>query len=198
MNEARRLEHLWAGEFGQQYIERNRDAYEARGTEWDDILNRWPATRVLEVGCNIGGNLCHIARHAEAWGVDINPAAVREAMATSGATGAGVAAARDLPFRDGWFDLVFTRGVLIHQPTETLVDVMAEMARCSSRWLAMAEYPSQSGAEEALPYRGQEGALFRRDYGGIFAAAFTGWTLAESWTVDETGDTVTWWVFERD
>ena len=34
--------------------------------------------------------------------------------------------ARDLPFRDDFFDLTFTCGVLIHQPKESLREVMAE------------------------------------------------------------------------
>ncbi len=54
MGEAKRLEHLWSGDFGEAYTERNATASEGRRRQWDDILDRWPARRVLEVGCNAG------------------------------------------------------------------------------------------------------------------------------------------------
>lgn len=197
-SEAQRLEHLWAGGFGDQYIERNRDAAEGRGPQWDDILSRWPAQRVLEIGCNIGGNLRHIANRTAAWGIDINPEAIRVLTASVPVAGAGVASARSLPFRDGWFDLTFTAGVLIHQPAETLPLVLAEVVRCSSRWVLAAEYDSGSQEEEVVPYHGEEKALFRRDYGRMYSDLFSELRLVKSWFNDEaTWDRTTFWMFEK-
>jgi SAM-dependent methyltransferase len=41
--------------------------------------------------------------------------------------------ARELPFRDAWFDLVFTVGLLIHIPEESLPLVMSEVVRTIHR-----------------------------------------------------------------
>jgi SAM-dependent methyltransferase len=198
LGEAERLEGLWAGDFGDAYTERNRAAAEGRAAQWNDIFARSPADRVLEVGCNVGGNLAHVARHAEAWGVDINPNAVRCLIDNINVTGAAVASGRHLPFRDGWFDLVFTAGVLIHLPAVTLLDVMAEIVRCSSRWVLAAEYASEAHREEEIPYRRQRGALFRRNYGRIYLEGFPQLRLVDTWFTDEaTWDRTTFWLLEK-
>ena len=61
-------------------------------------------------------------------------------------------------------------GVLIHQPEETLDKVMSEMVRASSRYVFCGEYYDTETVE--VPYRGHDGALFRRDYGGLFLELF--------------------------
>ena len=106
-------------------------------------------------------------------------------------------AGRELPFRERWFDLVFTFGVLIHQPDDTLPLMMAEVVRTSRRYVLCGEYFSDDTVE--VPYRGQEGALFKRDYGGLYQRLFpelrpvrNGFlSRAEGW------DDITWWLFER-
>ena len=61
-------------------------------------------------------------------------------------------------------------GVLIHQPEETLDKVMSEMVRVSSRYVFCGEYYDTETVE--VPYRGHDGALFRRDYGSLFLDLF--------------------------
>lgn len=76
------------------------------------------------------------------------------------------ATARSLPFRDRWFDLVFTTGVLIHVPPGTLSSVMGEVVRCSDRYVLCAEYFSEQPT--TVPCRGQTQALFKRDFGALY------------------------------
>src|SRR5918999_831584 len=74
-----RLEDLWAGDFGDQYIERNRDAESGRRSFWEEQLGRLDVGSVLEIGCNIGGNLRWIAEIVGAEnvaGVDVNEKAL--------------------------------------------------------------------------------------------------------------------------
>ena len=87
--------------------------------------------------------------------------------------------------------------VLIHQPESTLPLVMAEMVRTSARWVLCGEYYGES--TEEVPYRGNEGALFRRDFGGAFAELFPELTLHSTGFLgrDEGWDDITWWLFER-
>jgi hypothetical protein len=107
------------------------------------------------------------------------------------------ARARGLPFRDGSFEMVFTMGVLIHQPTEALEEVMAEIERCSSRYILCAEYFAETLTE--VPYRGIDGALFKRDFGGLYQELFPGLQQLERGHLSRADgwDDVTYWVFEK-
>ena len=54
----------------------------------------------------------------DTYGVDINQKALDRLRENVHGVNALLSPARELPFRDGWFDLVFTMGVLIQQFTE--------------------------------------------------------------------------------
>ncbi len=196
--EAERLEKLWSGEFGNAYVDRN-SGPDTRGPFWRQLLERYPVERVLEVGCNIGGNLQWIVEKVPArqvYGIDVNEKAlaiVRNRLQVN----VTWSVARELPFRNGWFDLTFTAGLLIHQPEEVMKDVMSEVVRCSRRYVLCLEYFAKETVE--VPYRGQTGALFKRDYGRIYAESFPALTQRESGFLgkDQGWDDVTWWLFEK-
>ena len=61
MSEAERLEQLWGGDFGDDYVDRNLEAYATRGEFWNPLMAELAPAGVLEVGCNVGGNLGWIA-----------------------------------------------------------------------------------------------------------------------------------------
>jgi spore coat polysaccharide biosynthesis protein SpsF len=198
--ESQRLEALWSGEFGDAYVERNRSAGAVRAPFWNAILDRYPARHALEVGCNVGANLRWIASRLgsdKTWGVDINHKAICELRELIPGIGAILSPARQLPFRDRWFDLTFTMGVLIHQPDETLPLVMSEIVRTSRRYVLCGEYFAEAAVE--VPYRGHSGALFKRDYGTLYQSLFPELALLEQGFLgrDQGWDDVTYWVFER-
>jgi spore coat polysaccharide biosynthesis protein SpsF len=199
-SEAERLEALWKGDFGDDYVDRNMGAYEVRKAFWSQLFGRIHFLSVLEVGCNVGGNLRWIAPllpDGAVFGVDVNAKAIARLHAEVPGVNAISSPGRNLPFRDRWFDLVFTMGVLIHQPDSTLPLVMAEMVRTSSRWILLGEYFAEETTE--VGYRGHEGALFKRDYGKLFAELFPDWSQPDSGFLskEEGWDDVTWWLFER-
>ncbi|WP_165360613.1 pseudaminic acid biosynthesis-associated methylase [Candidatus Chloroploca sp. Khr17] len=198
--EAKRLEQLWSGEFGNAYIERNRTAGEHRAAFWAATLAAFPVQRILEVGCNLGGNLQHIASQLppeQVYGIDINQQALLELHRLVPGVNALYSPARELPFRDRWFDLVFTMGVLIHQPETTLPLVMAEIVRCSRRYVLCGEYYAEQTTE--ISYRGEHAALFKRDYGRIYQELFPDLQLRQTGLLgrDEGWDDVTYWLFEK-
>ena len=198
--EARRLEELWSGQFGDAYVGRNANASNGRDAFWKTILTKYAPHSVCEVGCNIGGNLRWIAEilpPAFVWGIDVNETALGKLRAAVPGVKAVHATAKELPFADGQFDLVFTAGVLIHQPESSLKDVMSEVVRCSKRYVLCMEYFSPETVE--VPYRGQEGALFKRDYGRLYAEAFPELRLLEKGHLDKDQgwDDVTYWLFEK-
>ncbi len=198
--EAERLEQLWSSEFGDAYVERNRTAGDSRETFWHGILTEFKVCRVLEVGCNLGANLRWITSHIlpqNVYGVDINSKALIELRRSLSEVNALWCPARELPFRDRWFDLVFTIGVLIHQPETTLPLVMAEIVRCSSRYVLCGEYYAEQTTE--VPYRGQTGALFKRDYGRLYQELFPDLQLRKQGFLSRTEgwDDVSYWLFEK-
>jgi pseudaminic acid biosynthesis-associated methylase len=198
--EAIRLEKLWSSEFGDAYVERNRAAGNKREPFWQKVLDEFSAQTVLEVGCNIGANLRWIAAlrpPQQVYGVDINLKALNELRRTMPDVNAIWSPGRELPFRDRWFDLVFTMGVLIHQPESTLPLVMAEIVRCSRRYVLCGEYFAEQTIE--VPYRNQSGALFKRNYGRIYQELFPELRLIQRGFLgrDEGWDDVTHWMFEK-
>lgn len=198
--EARRLEALWSGEFGDAYVERNRGTGENRGPFWQSILTEFPSRPILEVGCNVGWNLRWIAQmvpSTDVFGIDVNDKALKELHATLPRVKVVRSLARKLPFRDSRFDLVVTMGVLMHQPEDTLALVMAEIVRCSRRYVFCGEYYAEHPTE--VPYRGQRNALIKRDFGRIYQELFPGLQLRKQGFLSrEHGwDNVTYWVFEK-
>lgn len=194
------LEQLWAGEFGTAYIDRNRGLDERRVTFWTDLIRGSGIRSVLEIGCGQGANLKPIATLLDphdVWGVDVNEDAL--ALARLHAPGVNVVAsrARRLPFRDDLADLAFTVGVLIHQPETTLPIVMAEIVRCSARFVLWAEY--HAPATEEVPYHGETGALYRRDYGALYGELFPELAvIREGFLAPDDGfDRVTWQLLEK-
>jgi spore coat polysaccharide biosynthesis protein SpsF len=200
-SEAARLESLWAGEFGNAYVDRNFSAGEHRGELWLPFMEELRPASVLEIGCCAGGNLEWITQRVDAkyvTGVDINAKALRLLDRRVPGVRAVNAPARDLPLADRSVEFVFTMGVLVHQPNETLDKVMSEMVRVSSRYVFCAEYYDADTVE--APYCGEDGALFRRDYGSLFLDLFPyELALVRDGQIppEDAGDPLTWWLFER-
>ena len=161
---------LWRSEFGHDYTNRNDRDRPERVAAWRNLLEGVAPVRVLEVGCNVGWNLVYLERLGihELYGIEPQPSAVERARYRRPAFNVLHGTAFDLPFRDGFFDLVFTSGVLIHIAPESLGTALDEIARVSRRWIAAVEYDHPS--EQEVPYRGHAGALWKRDHGAVWQA----------------------------
>lgn len=197
-NDPRHVERLFAGDFGAAYTARNQAVDPRKPAFFLDLFRRHGVQRVLECGSNLGLNLGDaIAAGLDVWGIDIQRTAVQRAWAERGGGNFVVGSLFDLPFRDGWFDLAFTCGVLIHVPPSGLADAMAEMHRVSRRYLLCAEY--HDDAEVAVPWRGQGSALWRRNYKALWLERFPGLTLVEEGykSPEEGFDRITWQLFRK-
>jgi len=198
--ETKRLEDLWGGDFGNAYVERNRNAPNSREPFWTQILTEFPVKRILEVGCNVGLNLQCVTAHVEpheVYGIDINRKALADLRKNMSEVNTVWTPARTLPFRDNYFDMVYTMGVLIHQPETTLPLVIAEIVRCSKKYVLCGEYFAEETTE--VPYREQSGALFKRDYGKMYQELFPELQLLKQGylTAEDGFDDVTIWLFEK-
>jgi pseudaminic acid biosynthesis-associated methylase len=162
------LEAFWAGQFGSDYTARNRgaDLMASNLALFARILARTTAVgSVLELGANAGLNLRairHLLPGAELAAVEVNADAVAELKRLE-----RVAVHHEsiLDFKPTHlFDFVLVKGVLIHLLPEKLPEVYEIMYAASSRYLCLAEY--YSPAPVAVPYRGYEDRLFKRDFAG--------------------------------
>ncbi len=197
-SESERLEHFWSGAFGDEYTQRNLESIDRRQF-WRSLHEAHPFASALEVGCNAGENLTtlrEVAGVERLAGVDVNERALELARTALGAADLRHVAARRLPFDDASYELVFTAMVLIHQPDETVADVMAEVVRCSSRYVLAVEYEAPEQVD--VVYRGHEGTLFKRPYARLYAEAFPQLRLVDSGFMgDEGWDDVTWSLFDQ-
>ena len=174
----------WGSGFGEEYTRRNPNTPEemqalyrerfsiertAMNEEFLGHIDR--SARVLEVGCNVGAQLNLLSRMGfeNLFGIEINPFAIERAHEVNKGLPVFVieGSALDIPFKDGWFDVVYTSGVLIHIAPADIETVMLEMSRCSSRWVWGFEYHTDEGYVE-IPYRGRTGLLFKTDFARLF------------------------------
>ena len=162
-------EQFWAGQFGNEYLERNRVNWRERMGFWESAIDFCAPQSVLEIGCNAGWNLRAIqaVRHSvDLYGVDVNANAVNEARAAGldvqQSNALGILGLHDA----GSIDLVFTAGVLIHIPPEDLEPVMRAIMHVSARYVIAVEYMAEESQE--IDYRGHAGKLWKRPFGKLY------------------------------
>lgn len=200
-------EVFWAGDFGNDYIGRNEADPAALAGNLHFFTRALGSVRpapgsICELGANIGLNLRALKLlypQARQTCVEINARAV-DRLRHDG-VGAEVVHGSILNFTPGrTFDLVLIKGVMIHLSPDMLPAVYRKLADCSARHILIAEYYNRR--PEEVSYRGHEGKLFRRDFGGDFMDACPDFALADygfSYHRDprEMQDDLTWFLFER-
>jgi len=176
---------FWEGEFGKEYTDRNsRD-----NADWDNyytenygitkiamnenFLSGLPLdANLLEVGCNTGMQLVGFQRMGfkNIYGVELQPYAAEKAKEYTKNINIISASGFDIPFKDKYFDLVCTNGVLIHIAPNDLPLIMNEMYRCSKKYIFGLEYYADS--LKTINYRGNENYLWKADYASLFLERF--------------------------
>ena len=162
-------ENFWAGPFGDAYIERNQGAKIVAGNIvlFSHLLSRTrEVNSVLELGANIGLNLHAVHSllpEAQLHAVEINKRAaayLREMPFIASVNDCSILEY----FPTQSFDLVFSKGVLIHLDPMVLPDIYDLMVAASKRYLLLAEYYNPIPQE--IPYRGNRDRLYKRDFAG--------------------------------
>ena len=198
----------WKGEFGDNYAARNRATEETVGNAaraFAKILSHvkdGPPASILEVGANIGINLRALSGFADAelFAVEPNASAREQLVADKVLPQDHLfdAMATKLPLNDGAVDLAFTSGVLIHVPPDDLETAYGEIHRVAARYILCMEYFSPRPVE--IPYRGHEGLLFKRDFGGMWLDLFPGLEPVANgffWRRTTGLDDINWWLFRK-
>lgn len=162
-------EEFWAGDFGTEYIGRNRleDMAPARLSLFSKILARTTnVNSVLEFGANIGSNLYAIHQllpKAEIKAVEINPTAVATLKSYPWMKSAVEGSFTSQNFVNE-ADFTFTSGVLIHLNPDVLPKAYENLYKGSRKYVMVCEY--YNPAPVTVPYRNHQDRLFKRDFAG--------------------------------
>jgi pseudaminic acid biosynthesis-associated methylase len=191
----------WSGAFGREYTERNPQSieemeklynrnYGLTRTELNrrflDNLDR--SMRILEVGSNVGNQLLCLQRMGfdHLYGIELQSYAVEIAKSKSKNINIIQGEASDIPFKDSFFDMVFTSGVLIHISPQKLPDVLGEIHRCTKKNIFGFEYYSDETKE--IPYRGNSDLLWKADFAGKYLELFDDLTLVKEERIKYLGN----------
>jgi len=197
---------FWKGEFGDSYVGRNNseELLESNKIFFAQIFEHALGVQTyLEVGANIGMNVQAIgAIRPDLVGTAIEPnhaAHSQLAQVTRTPREAINASIQEFETSQRW-DLVFTKGVLIHVTPDDLVGIYKKMASLASRYVVIAEYYNPSPV--SLNYRGHADRLFKRDFAGEFLSTNPEFKLREYRFVYKGDpiapqDDITWFLMER-
>lgn len=208
MHEKKQLK-TWTGDFGNDYIRRN-DLVDWKiplvAEAFQQILSNIKIDSVLEVGSNVGINLAAINsfmdKKVKIYAVEPNKTAydkLMENISITGVTKAWNCDAFHLPLADDSVDLVFTSGVLIHIHPDDLEKATDEIVRVSKKYILCMEYFSHEPEEKT--YRGEEGLLFKKDFGAYYLDRFENLECVDYgflWQrANKMFDNVNWWLFKK-
>ena len=175
----------WMDDFGKEYTDRNaltldemnelcRRNYGITRTELNNLfigkLDR--TVRVLEIGSNIGNQLLLLQKTGfkNLYGIEVNNYAVELSKQRTKNINIIQGSAFDIPFKDGYFDLVFTSGLLIHIAPSDIEVVMQEIHRCTKDYIWGFEYYSDKYSE--IVYRGKKNLLWKTDFAKLYLNLF--------------------------
>lgn len=158
-------EEFWAGDFGDNYIGRNKD-FTNNISLFARIISRTNRVNsVLEFGANIGLNLKAIKLlkpEIELSAIEINEKAARYLKELDNIK---IYHKSILDFSPDYLrDFVLAKGILIHLNPEYLERVYDLLYLSSKKYICIAEYYNPTPV--AIEYRGYENKLFKRDFAG--------------------------------
>jgi len=164
-------ENFWAGEFGEEYIQRNKGAQllASNLSFFSKALSNAMLTKNgggVEFGCNVGMNLKALQLlypFYDMHGIEINDQAVKELLNILPAENVFHTSILDyVPQKT--FELVLIKGVLIHINPDELNNVYSKLVSSCGRYLLVVEYYNPSPMK--VTYRGHTDKLFKRDFAG--------------------------------
>jgi len=129
--------------------------------------------KVLEVGSNIGNQLLCLqkAGFKNLYGIELQPYAVELSKSRTKDINIIQGSAFDIPFKDSFFDLIFTSGVLIHINPKDVTAALDEIYRCSRKYIWCFEYYAEVPTQ--IPYRGHADLLWKANFAKLFLNRFS-------------------------
>ena len=182
----------WSGDFGKEYTDRNAFSLEELDTLYKSkygvtrtqLNQRFlegmdRSIRVLEVGSNVGNQLLCLQSmgFVNLYGIELQSYAVELSKARTKRINIIEGSAFDIPYKDGYFDLVFTSGVLIHINPSDIVWALREILRCTREYIWGFEYYADEHIE--IIYRGHQELLWKADYAKLYLQHFEDLKIAK-------------------
>lgn len=184
----------WTSDFGRAYTDRNPSTPEAMDVLWQksvgvrksDVFRQFLSPerlisgRVLEVGCNVGIQLQLLGSvnpGLSLHGLEPQSYALRKARESNHEACFIPGTAFDIPFKDGYFDIVMTNNMLIHVHPDDLPRALAEIHRCSRRFIFLYEYFSEE--PRTIIYRNEANLLWKMNYRDRYLSQFSDLRCAE-------------------
>lgn len=174
--------NTWESDFGKEYTDRSIlstkqqddehvECYGITRTQINkDFLDGLDLRKssFLEVGCNVGNQLIALQDdgYEALFGIELQQYAVDIARNRCKGINIIKGSALDIPFKDGFFDVVFTSGVLIHISPDNIGQVIDEIYRCSNNYIWGFEYFAEEYTE--IDYRGNDNLMWKTDFAKLF------------------------------
>jgi pseudaminic acid biosynthesis-associated methylase len=161
-------EDFWAGNFGDEYIDRNKGNHflASNIALFAKILAyTYKVKSLIEFGANIGLNLLAIQQlipGVELSAVEINKNAVESLHKIKGLKVFPMSILDFSP--ESKRDFVFTKGLLIHINPDVLPKVYDILHQTSQKYICIIEYYNPTPV--TVSYRGHQDKLFKRDFAG--------------------------------
>jgi pseudaminic acid biosynthesis-associated methylase len=198
-------EEFWQGNFGDEYVDRNQsDILLASNISFfSKVFNRTgQIDSIMEFGCNIGMNLKAIRTllpESNLSGIEINKRAVDDLNKWKGRVHVMEGSILDIEL-DTRFDLTLIKGVLIHINPERLDDVYTRLYNYSDKYICIAEYYNPTPV--AIPYRGYDNRLFKRDFAGELMSKYSDLELVDYGFLYQNDpifpqDDITWFLMKK-
>jgi len=182
----------WSSEFGKEYTERNPHTLEAMDEFYKKqfgltrtelnltfLGNFNRSIKILEVGSNVGTQLHGLQKigFKNLYGIELQPYAVEISKQNTKNINIIQGSAFDIPFKDSYFNLVFTSGLLIHINPDDLNIALREIYRCTREYIWGFEYYADKYSE--IPYRGRRNLLWKADFVKLYQDEFKGLELVK-------------------
>ena len=199
-------EKFWSSSFGEKYIERNPQTIKAMDKLYVDLLgvsasglyreflSKLKLRKVLETGCNIGMQLEILQKlgFKNLYGIDIFGKAVEKSKARTKNINIIQGSIFDIPFKDSYFDLVFSSTVLIHISPKDIKKALTEIHRVSGKYIFGYEYFNDKYTE--INYRKNKNRLWKGNFAKIYLDLFPNLELVKERRIknlpDDNIDTV--------
>jgi len=171
----------WSGSFGETYTDRNTHDLESLDDFYQQtygitrrelnnsfIGNLSRELKILEVGCNVGNQIALLndMGFKNVYGIDVNSYAIESSKKRLKNVSLQVGSAQNIPFDDGFFDMVFTSGVLIHVSPDDIKSVIKEICRCTKNYIWGFEYYSEKYTK--VSYRGDDDLLWKTTFSKLY------------------------------
>lgn len=175
----------WGGQFGKEYTDRNaltvdemENLYKERyGITRTEMNSRFIGDfdrdmKILEMGSNIGNQLLCLQEDGfkNLYGIELQSYAVELSKSRTKGINIIQGSAFDIPFKDGFFDLVFTAGLLVHIAPEDINCVLDEIYRCSKQYVWGSE--CWSDVYSPIYYRGHTDLMWKANFSSLYLTHF--------------------------